>query len=121
MQTREILPVFSRGIPPGLSLGTLFPSWPESFEISVGIGIDIECDCDPDSNTDTDQTIGWNQGSPMNGYWNRLGGTKFSLMERGETQRCRFSMLPALSLVPEALEPPNGCCPTTAPVGLSLM
>ena len=23
-------------------------------------------------------------------------------------------------LVPEALAPPNGCCPTTAPVGLSL-
>ena len=26
-----------------------------------------------------------------------------------------------LSLVPEALDPPKGCCPTTAPVGLSLM
>ena len=28
---------------------------------------------------------------------------------------------PALSLVPEARAPPNGCWPTTAPVGLSLM
>ena len=28
---------------------------------------------------------------------------------------------PALSLVPLARAPPNGCCPTTAPVGLSLM
>lgn len=28
--------------------------------------------------------------------------------------------LPALSFVPDALAPPNGCCPTTAPVDLQL-
>ena len=32
-----------------------------------------------------------------------------------------FKKLPALSLVPDLRAPPNGCCPTTAPVGLSLM
>ena len=32
----------------------------------------------------------------------------------------RFSFEPALSLVPDARAPPNGCWPTTAPVGLSL-
>ena len=43
-----------------------------------------------------------------------------SLIDRGETQRIRFHIDPALSFVPEARAPPNGCCPTTAPVGLSL-
>ena len=33
----------------------------------------------------------------------------------------RFNSDPALSFVPDALLPPNGCCPTTAPVGLSLI
>ena len=42
-------------------------------------------------------------------------------MVRGVTQRIRLIIDPALSLVPDPLEPPNGCCPTTAPVGLSLM
>jgi len=42
-------------------------------------------------------------------------------MLRGETQRSRLSQVPALSLVPEAREPPNGCCPTTAPVRLSFI
>ena len=49
-----------------------------------------------------------------------VGATKVSLIARGETQRCRLSTEPALSLVPEARAPPNGCWPTTAPVGLSL-
>ena len=40
-------------------------------------------------------------------------------MLRGETQRSRFSIEPALSFVPLARAPPNGCWPTTAPVGLS--
>ena len=48
------------------------------------------------------------------------GGAKVSLIVRGETQRCRLRIEPALSSVPLALAPPNGCCPTTAPVGLSL-
>jgi hypothetical protein len=39
----------------------------------------------------------------------------------GEAQRNKFNGEPALSFVPEALAPPNGCCPTTAPVGLSLI
>ena len=43
-----------------------------------------------------------------------------SLIVRGETQRIRFQIEPALSFVPDAREPPNGCWPTTAPVGLSL-
>src|SRR5688572_29187965 len=58
--------------------------------------------------------------SPMKGYCQLVGGARFSLTARGETQRIRFRTLPALSLVPEARAPPKGCCPTTAPVGLSL-
>ena len=59
--------------------------------------------------------------SPKNGYLKSVGVRKFSLMVLGETQRSRFQTEPALSFVPEARAPPNGCCPTTAPVGLSLM
>ena len=44
-----------------------------------------------------------------------------SLMILGLIQRYMFIFDPALSLVPEALAPPKGCCPTTGPVGLSLM
>jgi hypothetical protein len=40
---------------------------------------------------------------------------KVSLIVLGETQRNKFNGEPALSFVPEALAPPNGCCPTTAP------
>lgn len=50
-----------------------------------------------------------------------VGGTKVSLIERVLVQRIRFCAAPALSLVPDARPPPNGCWPTTAPVGLSLM
>ena len=39
---------------------------------------------------------------------------------RALAQRTRFNFEPALSFVPEPRAPPNGCCPTTAPVGLSL-
>ncbi|SKZ41302.1 Uncharacterised protein [Mycobacteroides abscessus subsp. abscessus] len=42
-------------------------------------------------------------------------------MVRVDVQRIRFAFEPALSLVPDARAPPNGCWPTTAPVGLSLM
>src|SRR5262249_54107249 len=59
--------------------------------------------------------------APMNGYATLVGGTKFSLIVLAEIQRTRFNGEPALSLVPEARLPPNGCWPTTAPVGLSLM
>ena len=41
-------------------------------------------------------------------------------MDRVLVHRSRFCIEPALSLVPEARPPPNGCWPTTAPVGLSL-
>src|SRR5262249_43258915 len=58
---------------------------------------------------------------PMCGYRCSVGGTNVSLMVRGDTHRARFSQEPALSFVPDARAPPNGCCPTTAPVGLSLM
>ena len=53
------------------------------------------------------------------GYLQFFGGLPTSLMARGDTQRYRLRMLPALSLVPEARPPPNGCWPTTAPVLLS--
>jgi hypothetical protein len=43
------------------------------------------------------------------------------LIARAFTHRIRLKIDPALSLVPLARAPPNGCCPTTAPVGLSLM
>ena len=58
---------------------------------------------------------------PRNGYFQSAGGDCVSLMVRGETHRRRLRALPALSFVPLARAPPNGCCPTTAPVGLSLM
>ena len=57
----------------------------------------------------------------MNGYLKSRGGEKVSFMLRALTQRSRFIFDPALSLVPDARAPPNGCWPTTAPVGLSLM
>ena len=56
-----------------------------------------------------------------NGYPQSCGVSKVCLTLRGLIQRSRLSGPPALSLVPEALAPPNGCCATTAPVGLSLM
>jgi hypothetical protein len=43
------------------------------------------------------------------------------LIDRALIQRTRLSLEPALSFVPDARAPPNGCWPTTAPVGLSLM
>ena len=59
--------------------------------------------------------------SPCTGTGSRSAGTKVSLIVRGDTHRSRFRIEPALSLVPLPRAPPNGCCPTTAPVGLSLM
>lgn len=58
---------------------------------------------------------------PKNGYAKCVGGQKVSFTVLGDVQRIRFKTEPALSLVPEALAPPKGCWPTTAPVGLSLM
>lgn len=59
---------------------------------------------------------GTNVKGPRNGapqsrkeYRQPVGGQRFSLMVRGEIQRVRFSGLPALSLVPLPLAPPNGC------------
>jgi hypothetical protein len=40
-----------------------------------------------------------------------VGGTKVSFPVRGTTQRMRFHNEPALSFVPLAREPPNGCWP----------
>jgi hypothetical protein len=48
-------------------------------------------------------------GCPMNGYLKSDGGKRFSLMARGEVHRIMLCKAPALSLVPEALAPPNGC------------
>src|SRR5258705_12304764 len=61
------------------------------------------------------------QASAMNGYHGSRGGTKFSLTVRALVHRIKLSRLPALSLVPLARPPPKGCCPTTAPVGLSFL
>ena len=36
--------------------------------------------------------------------------------DRGLAKRIRFHTVPALSLVPDARAPPNGCAPTTEPV-----
>lgn len=47
-------------------------------------------------------------------------GRCWSLTVRGLVNRMRFHRVPALSLVPEARPSPNSCCPTTAPVSLSL-
>ena len=44
-----------------------------------------------------------------------------TLTDRGLRKRIEFQTVPILSLVPDARAPPNGCWPTTAPVGLSLM
>ena len=65
----------------------------------------------------------WSQSysSAMNGYLKSVGGAKVSFTVRALTQRTRFIFDPALSFVPDARAPPNGCWPTTAPVGLSLM
>ena len=48
-----------------------------------------------------------------------VGGANVSLITRVLIQRCRLALDPALSLVPAPRAPPKGCCPTTAPVGLS--
>src|SRR5262249_45377705 len=55
------------------------------------------------------------------GYRQSVGGTNVSLIVRAAPNRRRLSAEPALSSVPDARAPPNGCWPTTAPVGLSLM
>ena len=54
----------------------------------------------------------------MCGYSRSRAFSKHSLMDWGDTKRCRYWAAPALSLVPEARAPPNGCWPTTAPVDL---
>jgi hypothetical protein len=43
------------------------------------------------------------------GYLKSFKGNKFSLMVRIEAQRIKFAELPALSFVPESLDPPKGC------------
>lgn len=45
---------------------------------------------------------------------------KFSLIVRCDTKRVNSPAVPALSFVPLALDPPNGCCPGMAPVHWSL-
>lgn len=58
---------------------------------------------------------------PWYGYRHWVAGTNVSLIVLGLIQRRRFRLEPALSFVPLMRAPPNGCWPTTAPVGLSLM
>ena len=57
----------------------------------------------------------------MNEYVHFCGISIALFTERGEIQRSKLRGPPALSLVPDALAPPNGCWATAAPVGLSLM
>ena len=57
---------------------------------------------------------------PCAGSASSWPGTNVSLIARVLVHRSRFCAEPALSLVPLARPPPNGCWPTTAPVGLSL-
>jgi hypothetical protein len=74
---------------------------------------DLQCDRLEDGCQDA-------RDQPRKGYRQSPGGTKFSLIVRGETQRRRLRIEPALSFVPLARPPPKGCWLTTAPVGLSL-
>lgn len=55
------------------------------------------------------------------GYSTLVVATNSSFIVLMFTNLPMIAELPALSLVPEALAPPNGCCPTTAPVLLQLM
>ena len=57
----------------------------------------------------------------MNGYLQSCGTSSVRLTDLGLIHRNRLRGPPALSFVPLALAPPNGCWATTAPVGLSLM
>ena len=47
--------------------------------------------------------------SDKKGYSYPIGGSKVSLMVRGDTQRNKLIIEPALSLVPDPRAPPNGC------------
>lgn len=55
------------------------------------------------------------------GYSTLVVATNSSFMVLMFTNLPMIAELPALSFVPDALAPPNGCCPTTAPVLLQLM
>lgn len=55
------------------------------------------------------------------GYSTSVVAQNSSFNVRMLTKRPMIAALPALSLVPEALAPPNGWWPTTAPVLLQLM
>jgi hypothetical protein len=50
------------------------------------------------------------------GYSTLVVGSVSSFIDLMLTNRDKMAADPALSLVPEARAPPNGCCPTTAPV-----
>ena len=56
----------------------------------------------------------------MCGYRHSVGAAPCSLIDRVDNHRNRFCDDPALSFVPDARAPPNGCWPTIEPVGLSL-
>jgi hypothetical protein len=116
---------------PRQATGTTLPSkmrmvWPSNFvswkKASSSLKpIDISWSSPTAIRSPRPLAVAWNRAyfSPMNGYSKACGGAKVSLMVRGEIQRIRLRMEPALSLVPDPRAPPKGCCPTTAPVGLS--
>ena len=58
-------------------------------------------------------------GRSSTGSASRAAAMNVSFVVRIVTQRLRFQSDVALSFVPDAREPPNGCRPTTEPVGLS--
>lgn len=54
------------------------------------------------------------------GVLRRRGHSSRRFTDRGLRKRIELHTVPTLSSVPDARAPPNGCSPTTAPVGLSL-
>jgi hypothetical protein len=54
------------------------------------------------------------QASRWNGYFQSVGGINVSVSVCELIQRIRFRIEPALSFVPIAPAPPNGCFPTIA-------
>lgn len=51
----------------------------------------------------------------LEGYWTLVVERVSSFNDLMLTKRDKMAADPALSLVPDALAPPNGCWPTTAP------
>lgn len=77
------------------------------------------CEAGPQSGPADPENL--RQSSDRNGYLKSRGVAKHSFSVLMLIHLSRLKMEPALSLVPDALAPPKGWCPTVAPVVLSLM